>query len=193
MSEDLTGFNHDFATALIFTETVLGGDPLNPDGQFRHFVDAYYSGLSLPPLYHEPEAEAIRATLDKDGNPINHSLQQFLDKHSPKYNAAYMVRVEGRAPADVEALLQLEYFVNPNLAYRLAHKWAANPLIAGTYAPAYGFGTRVAEAIVKNMGLEQGIHYLFGVHGKAKSDIRQLKRAFHAATLANTNYRTSLR
>lgn len=104
MPENLTGFNHDFATVLIFTETVLGGDPLNPDGQFRHFVDAYYSGLSLPPLYHEPEAEAIRATLDQDGNPINDSLQQFLDKHSLKYNAA-MTNMTGDCCATSSGLL----------------------------------------------------------------------------------------
>ncbi|MBI3033503.1 hypothetical protein HYY69_08575 [Candidatus Woesearchaeota archaeon] len=120
---------------------------------------------------------------------IAYVLARLVDK--AKNNASYMVRVEGKNPVDVETLLKEQYLVNDNLAFRLAHKWAANPLIAGTYAPAYGFGTRVAEAILTNMGLEQGIHYLFGVHGRAKGDIRQLKRAFHAATMANNNYQTA--
>lgn len=123
---------------------------------------------------------------DKDLQ-IAYVLARLVDK--AKNNASYMVRVEDRKPDDVQVLLELEYFVNQNLAYRLAHKWAANPLVAGTYAPAYGFGTRVAEAIIGNIGLEQGIHYLYGVHGKPKCDIRQLKRAFYAATIGNTNYR----
>ncbi len=56
----LTGLDHDVAQAVLGTDTLWGGDVLNPSGTGRFIADCWFSDEKLPLAYTHPAAARIR-------------------------------------------------------------------------------------------------------------------------------------
>ncbi len=84
MDRNLNEFENSLATALLFVDTILAGDVVSADGQYRQFADSYFSGKNLPAVYHLQEAQAIRDNRNKR-EPRKEFVASFLERATDDY------------------------------------------------------------------------------------------------------------
>ena len=59
---DPSRLDHAVATVVLGTDTLWGGDVMNPSGTGRFIADSWFSGAPLPAAYTHPAAAALRAS-----------------------------------------------------------------------------------------------------------------------------------
>ncbi len=83
------GFEEDFATLLVGTDSLFGGDALHESGTHHFIVDSWISGMNPPEVYRDPLASQLRsqggAKPEQDMDAVNdyvagHQLRELPDK-----------------------------------------------------------------------------------------------------------------